>query len=74
LALPLPDDLRPAVRPAPPEAFFVPVLPLNCEAFFAVTGMLPRPLVVLADLRLLIFSLAILNDHTFFANGKNPFH
>jgi len=43
-----------------PEAFFVPVLPLICAAFFAVTGMLERPFVVLPDLRLLTFSLAIL--------------
>lgn len=70
MTLPLPEDLRPAVRPAPPEAFFMPVLPLNWEAFFAVTGTLLRPLVVVADLRLLIFSLAILNDHTFFLTGK----
>jgi hypothetical protein len=61
------DVLRPAeFRPVLPEAFLVPVLPLICEAFLAVTGMPERPFVVLADLRLLTFSLAILIYDTFF--------
>jgi hypothetical protein len=61
------DVLRPAeLRPVLPEAFLAPVLPLIWEAFLAVTGMLERPFVVLADLRLLTFSLAILIYDTFF--------
>jgi hypothetical protein len=61
------DVLRPAeLRPVLPEAFLVPVLPLIWEAFLAATGMLERPFVVLADLRLLTFSLAILIYDTFF--------
>lgn len=61
------EDFRPAgLRPVLPEAFFIPVLPLNWAAFFAVTGILERPLVVLADFRLLTLSLAILIYDTFF--------
>jgi hypothetical protein len=61
------EVFRPAeLRPVLPEAFLVPVLPLIWAAFFAVTGMLERPFVVLPDLRLLTFSLAILIYDTFF--------
>lgn len=61
------EDFRPAeLRPVLPEAFFVPVRPLNWAAFFAVTGILERPFVVLADLRLLTLSLATLIYDTFF--------
>jgi hypothetical protein len=61
------EDLRPVERlTVLPEAFFLPVLPLIWAAFFAVTGMALRPLVVPADFRLLILSLAILNYDTFF--------
>jgi hypothetical protein len=60
------EDFLPAeLRPVLPEAFLVPVRPLSWEAFLAVTGMLERPFVLLADLRLLIFSLAILICDTF---------
>ena len=55
------EDLRPVERLVPPEVLLVPVLPLSWEAFFAVAGKLPRPLVVLPDFILLVFSLAILN-------------
>jgi hypothetical protein len=60
------EVFRPAELAVLPEAFFMPVLPLCCAAFFAVTGTLLRPLVVLADFRLLTFSLAILIFLTFF--------
>jgi len=60
-------DLRPVGRPAvAPEGFLALVLPLNWEAFFAITGMEPRTFVVAAAFRLLLLSLAILNCHTFF--------
>jgi hypothetical protein len=63
----LEEDFRPdELRPVLPEAFLVPVLPLIWAAFLAVTGMLERPFVVLADLRLLTLSLAILIYDTFF--------
>jgi hypothetical protein len=63
----LPDDLRPVERLGElPEAPLLLVLPLNCATFFAVTGKLPRPLVVAADLRLLTFSFAVLKFSTFF--------
>ena len=67
------EDFRPdELRTVLPEAFLVPVLPLNWAAFFAVTGMLLRPLVVLADFRLLILSFAIFTYDTFFLT-ENPF-
>jgi hypothetical protein len=61
------EDFRPTEwLPVLPEAFFIPVLPRICAAFFAVTGMVlrPFPLVVPADFRLLTFSFAILTAHT----------
>jgi len=67
LAEPLLEDLRPAERPAvAPEVLLALVLPLNWEAFFAATGMLLRPFVVLPDFKLLVFSLAIFTNDTFF--------
>jgi hypothetical protein len=60
------EDFRPVERPAiVPEVFLEPVLPLICAALFAATGMLLRPLVVLADFRLLVFSFAILICDTY---------
>ena len=65
---PLPVEVfRPAeLCPLELGAVLLLVLPLNWAAFFAVTGMLLRPFVVMDDFRLLTLSLAILTCNTFF--------